>query len=37
MFVLVTAAFMIIAMWIFPEAVGKTPSPKQKRDLSTGT
>ena len=27
-FVLVTAAFMIIAMWIFPEAVGKKPSAK---------
>ncbi len=27
-FVLVTAAFMIVAMWIFPEAVAKEPSPK---------
>jgi hypothetical protein len=25
-FVLITAAFMIIAMWIFPEAVGKKNS-----------
>jgi membrane protein YdbS with pleckstrin-like domain len=30
-FVLITAAFMIIAMWIFPEAVGKTRSAKQDR------
>jgi membrane protein YdbS with pleckstrin-like domain len=36
-FVLVTAAFMIIAMWIFPEAVGKAQARKQKRDLSAGS
>ena len=27
-FVLVTAAFMIVAMWIFPEAGGKKPVSK---------
>ena len=27
-FVLATAAFMIIAMWIFPEAGGKKQVPK---------
>ena len=26
--VLVTAAFMIVAMWIFPEAGGKKQAPK---------
>jgi membrane protein YdbS with pleckstrin-like domain len=36
-FVLVTAAFMIVAMWIFPEAVGKAQARKQKRDLSAGS
>ncbi len=32
-FVLVTAAFMIIAMWIFPEAAGK--KVKKDTDLAT--
>jgi hypothetical protein len=27
-FVLATAAFMIVAMWIFPEAGGKKKAPK---------
>ena len=27
-FVLVTAVFMVIAMWIFPEAGGKKRAPK---------
>jgi hypothetical protein len=27
-FVLATAAFMIVAMWIFPEAGGKKKSPR---------
>jgi len=27
-FVLATAAFMIVAMWIFPEASGKKKAPK---------
>ena len=27
-FVLATAAFMIVAMWIFPEAGGKRKAPK---------
>lgn len=27
-FVLITAAFMIVAMWIFPEAVAKKSSSK---------
>ena len=27
-FVLVTAAFMILSMWIFPEAGGKKNTPK---------
>ena len=27
-FVLITAAFMIVAMWIFPEAGGKKRAPK---------
>ena len=27
-FVLATAAFMIVAMWIFPEAGGKKPAAK---------
>ncbi len=27
-FVLVTAAFMVVAMWIFPEAGGKRRAPK---------
>jgi membrane protein YdbS with pleckstrin-like domain len=27
-FVLVTAAFMVVAMWIFPEAGGKPRAPK---------
>ena len=28
-FVLATAAFMIFAMWIFPEAGGKKKAPKE--------
>jgi hypothetical protein len=28
-FVLATAAFMIVAMWIFPEAGGKKKAPKE--------
>ena len=27
-FILATAAFMIVAMWIFPEAGGKKKAPK---------
>jgi hypothetical protein len=34
-FVLVTAAFMIVAMWIFPEAGGK--KAKKDKDLATGS
>lgn len=36
-FVLVTAAFMIVAMWIFPEAGGKKQSSKNDTDLATGS
>jgi hypothetical protein len=34
-FVLITAAFMIIAMWIFPEAGGK--KAKKEKDMATGS
>ena len=27
-YVLITAVFMVIAMWVFPEAVGKERAPK---------
>jgi hypothetical protein len=36
-FVLATAAFMIVAMWIFPEAGGKKPTPKRDKDMATGS
>ena len=32
-FVLVTAAFMIVSMWIFPEAVGKKRAASQEKNL----
>jgi hypothetical protein len=35
-FVLATAAFMIVAMWIFPEAGGKKKAPKNHEDSVTG-
>jgi hypothetical protein len=35
-FVLATAAFMIVAMWIFPEAGGKKRVPKDNKDMTTG-
>ena len=28
-YVLITAVFMVIAMWVFPEAVGKERAPKR--------
>ena len=36
-FVLVTAAFMIVAMWIFPEAGGKKRAPKQSKNQAAGS
>ena len=33
-FVLGIAALMIISMWIFPEAVGKKPVPKDEKDMA---
>ena len=36
-FVLVTAAFMIVAMWIFPEAGGKKRAPKQSKSQAAGS
>jgi hypothetical protein len=35
-FVLATAAFMILAMWIFPEAGGKKKLPKNGNDAASG-
>jgi hypothetical protein len=35
-FVLATAAFMILAMWIFPEAGGKKKLPKDNNDVASG-
>ena len=34
-FVLATAAFMIVAMWIFPEAGGKKQAPKNNKDVAS--
>jgi membrane protein YdbS with pleckstrin-like domain len=36
-FVLVTAAFMIVAMWIFPEAGGKKRVPKDDKGTRAGS
>jgi hypothetical protein len=35
-FVLATAAFMILAMWIFPEAGGKKKVPNDGDDTAEG-
>jgi len=35
-FVLATAAFMILSMWIFPEAGGKKKLPKNGNDTARG-
>jgi hypothetical protein len=35
-FVLATAAFMILAMWIFPEAAGKKNLPNDGNDAANG-
>jgi hypothetical protein len=35
-FVLATAAFMILAMWIFPEAGGKKRLPNDGNDAAGG-
>jgi hypothetical protein len=34
--VLATAAFMILAMWIFPEAAGKKNLPNDGNDAANG-
>jgi hypothetical protein len=36
-FLLVTAGFMILAMWIFPEAGGKKRTAKNDKDMATGS
>jgi hypothetical protein len=35
-FVLATAAFMILSMWIFPEADGKKKMPNDGNDVAGG-
>ena len=35
-FVLATAAFMIVAMWIFPEASGKKLARKNNKNVASG-
>jgi hypothetical protein len=35
-FVLGTAAFMIVSMWIFPEAVGKKRAATRDNDMAAG-